>query len=126
MTKIEKILNRDFLLRLVSIESLRFYTTVDTTLDHKGLISIAELEVMVIEPDKNNISKENIYELKLFNVKNIITCLGETDENSFIFDTDEVTLKLESKNKGEYELKFINATVQIKISFNNITLKKIK
>ena len=126
MTDIEKVLNPDFLLCLVSIESIQFYAEVEDSINKRGLISSVELKVMVIEPtnQKNKLS-ENIYVLNLTRISVFETWFADTGERAFEFDTDEVTLKKESDSSQIYALKFLNATTNITISFSNLAIQLI-
>jgi len=72
MTEIEAILNPAFLLNLVAIETIKHYSTIDTSIKNEGMESKVELKVMLIEPrsDEHKLS-ENIYELILTHVTSI-------------------------------------------------------
>ena len=121
MTEIEKILNRDFLIQLVSVESIKSYMCTFRSESRTELKSIVELKIMVIEPTagKNNLS-ENIYDLKLAKVTSYKIDLGDTDERILEFDTDEVTL--EKLPEEKYMLMFINASTNINITFSELTI----
>jgi len=62
MPEIEAILNPTFLLNLVAIETIQYYTTIDTSIKNERLASKIELKVMSIEPgDNEHELNENIY-----------------------------------------------------------------
>ncbi|WP_431293962.1 hypothetical protein [Pedobacter sp. P26] len=71
MSEIEAVLNPEFLLKLVAIETIQHYATIDTSVKNEGLESKVELKVMLIEPSSNKHElNENIYELILTHVSN--------------------------------------------------------
>lgn len=121
MTTIEKILNPAFLLKLVSIEKLQYYATIDTSVKDKGLNSKVELSVMLLEPSGNEI-KEQIYKLILSNVTEYHIDFSSADSRTFEFDTDEVQLNKDTKAKGTYTLSFVNSSVNLDIKFSEIEI----
>jgi hypothetical protein len=123
LNDIEKILNHDFLIQIVSIESIKFDSSSDTTNFATELISIIELKIIVIEPttEKNRLS-ENIYDLKLTKVTCYKIDFNSSEEKNLEFDTDEVTLEKHPKNIGSYTLKFFNASTNINITFSELTM----
>ena len=122
MTEIERLLNPLFLIRLVSIENINYYSNIDSSNEDNQLTSVVELKVMVIEPDINGVQRNNFYKLTLLNVNYFSSSHVVFDENSYIFDTDEVTLDLKNSKIGEYRIKFRYANVLIEISFKNIEM----
>lgn len=122
MTKIELILNADFLLQLVSIETIQHYATIDTSIKNEGMKSWVELKVMVLEPAENKQGiEENIYELVLGNITNYQIDFENVDDRIFLFDTDEV--KLERNTGNAYSLYFSNSSVNINITFSELCIK---
>lgn len=123
MTEIPKILNPDFLLRMVAIESISYHSKADESIDQFKFTSLAELNVIVIEPtQKAAVLSENRYTLELLNIDKYSICYGEIDPHTFEFDTDEVKLEKEDES-GRYLLKFRNASTKIDISFKAVTIK---
>ncbi|WP_293306131.1 hypothetical protein [Pedobacter sp. UBA5917] len=124
MTEIESILNADFLLKLVAIETIQHYSTIDTSIKNEGMESKVELKVMVLEPAENNQGvDENIYELVLGNVTSYQMDFNNVNERTFEFDTDEV--KLERNTGNAYLLRFFNSSVNINIVFSELSIKQL-
>lgn len=124
MTKIEAILNPTFLLNLVAIETIKHYATIDTSIKNKGLESKVELKVMLIEPGSNEHElNENIYELLLTHVTSYRIDFINEDNRTFEFDTNEVRLEKDGRSACVYILSFINASVDIHITFSGLAVK---
>ncbi|KRT16549.1 hypothetical protein ASU31_10330 [Pedobacter ginsenosidimutans] len=126
MTEIEAILNPAFLLNLIAIETIKHYSTIDTSIKNEGMESKVELKVMLIEPrsDEHKLS-ENIYELILTHVTSYQIDFLHEDERAFEFDIDEVKLERDSKSEDMYVLSFINASVDIHIKFSGLAIKRL-
>jgi hypothetical protein len=124
MTEIEAMLNPTFLLNLVTIETIQYYATIDTSIKNAGLKSKVELKVTLIEPGSNkNELNENIYELLLTHVTSYQIDIIYEDYRTFEFDTDEVRLEKDGKSEGIYVLNFTNASVDIHIKFSGLAVK---
>jgi len=124
MSEIEAILSPAFLLKLVAIETIKQYSTIDTSIKNEGLQNKVELKVMLIEPSSDESElNENIYEIILKDVTSYQIDFLNPDDRTFEFDTDEVKLERESKSEGMYILSFINASVEIYIKFSGVEVK---
>ncbi|QNR83602.1 hypothetical protein H9N25_16830 [Pedobacter riviphilus] len=124
MSKIEAILNPIFLLNLVSIETIQYYSTIDTSIEDEGIESKVELKVMLLKPtEKEHEVNEHFYELILTHVTNYQIDFMNEDNRTFEFDTDEVQLERDSKSEDMYILSFINASVDIHIKFRGLAIK---
>lgn len=124
MSEIEAVLNPEFLLKLVAIETIQHYSTVDSSSHNKGLDSRIELKVTVLEPTGNGQEvNEYIYELTLTHVTSYQIDFVNADNRTFEFDTDEVKLERDSKFEDKYILSFINATVDVHIKFSGLAIK---
>jgi hypothetical protein len=124
MTEIEAMLNPTFLLNLVTIETIQYYSTIDTSIKNEGMERKVELKVMLIEPGSNkNELNENIYELLLTHVTSYQIDIINEDYRTFEFDTDEVKLEKDGKSEDMYILSFINASVDIHIKFSGLVVK---
>jgi hypothetical protein len=123
MTEIEAILSPVFLLNLVSIETIKHYSTIDTSVKDEGMESKVELKVMLLEPtEKEHEVNEHFYELILTCVTNYQIDFINEDNRTFEFDTDEVGLKRDGKS-DVYILSFINSSVSIYIKFSGLEMK---
>ncbi len=122
MSEIEAVLNPEFLLKLVAIETIQHYATIDTSRHNKGLDSRIELKVTVLEPaGYGQEVNEYIYELILTHVTSYQIDFIHPDNRTFEFDTDEV--KLEKDKGSSYLLSFINSSVNINIAFSGLKTK---
>lgn len=123
MTEIESILNPTFLLNLVSIETIQYYATIDTSIKDEGMESKVELKVMLLKPtEKEHEVNEHFYELILTHVTNYQIDFMNEDNRTFEFDTDEVQLERDDKS-DVYILSFINSSVSIYIKFSGLGMK---
>lgn len=126
MTEIEKVLNPDFLLQLVSIEKIKYLAVADTSIKNKGLDSRVELRIMLLEPtEKEHEVNEQLYELTLANVAAYKIDFTNVDNRTFEFDTDEVKLKRHDKTEDMYGLSFVNASVNLYIAFSKIEIRRL-
>ena len=125
LPSIPEILNKEFLLRLVAIESINHSTLSKTSFGNTTFNNIVELDVLVLEPKgKLNEISECIYRLHLRKVSRYFLEVFEEDERTLEFDTDEVTLKTEGTS-GVYTLQFFNAYANLSISFKDIAITPV-
>ncbi|WP_426326228.1 hypothetical protein [Pedobacter sp. R-06] len=123
MAEIESILNPTFLLNLVSIETIQYYATIDTSIKEEGMESKVELKVMLLKPtEKEHEVNEHFYELILTHVTNYQIDFMNEDNRTFEFDPDEVQLERDDKS-DVYILSFINSSVSIYIKFSGLGMK---
>ncbi|MBT2564417.1 hypothetical protein J7E50_19730 [Pedobacter sp. ISL-68] len=123
MAEIDTMLNPMFLLNLVAIETIKHYSTIDTSIKDEGLESKVELKVMLLKPtEKENEVNEHFYELILTHVTNYQIDFINEDNRTFEFDTDEVQLERDDKS-DVYILSFINSSISIYIKFSELEMK---
>jgi len=67
---------------------------------------------------------ENIYKLKLFEVKDYEINIKEADDRTFEFDTDEVMVEKNS-SFDSYTILFFNHNAKIKVIFSDAMLDRI-
>ncbi|MFO0361924.1 MAG: hypothetical protein ACK500_08850 [Flavobacteriales bacterium] len=123
MTHIDQILNQDFLIRLVSIQSIKAIASADTSMLSTGPSSDVEMRVMAIEPgEAESTLSENIYNLRFSQVTRIQIDLSSILERTFEFDTDEVTLVRHEEHVCAYTISFRNSHADIHITFSEIAM----
>ena len=120
---IEDILNRVFLIRIVSIETLQFNILSRKNDSKDGPDNFVELKLMAIEPALNSKLSENIYALVLKKVTMFNCSFDDLNERTLEFDVDEINLEKEKSDSQKYILRFQNNSVTIEISFDDLSLQ---